>query len=69
MGNSTLDVTGGARLSGEMTITAATNARARVRGSSIVGGHVAIQSSGNASVDTEGSEVKGRVLGGRHGAR
>src|SRR5581483_11877251 len=64
MGNSTLDVTGGARLSGEMTITAATNARARVRGSSIVGGHVAIQSSGNASVDTEGSEVKGRVLGG-----
>lgn len=69
MGNANLDVSGGARLSGEATITAATNAHARVRGSSIAGGHVAVQSSGNASVDTEGSEVKGRVLGGRHGAR
>jgi hypothetical protein len=69
MGNSSLDVSGGARLSGEMTITAATNARARVRGSSVIGGHVAVQASGNATVDTEGSEVKGRVLGGRHGAR
>jgi hypothetical protein len=69
MGNSSLDVSGGARLSGEMTITAATNARARVRGSSIVGGHVAVHVSGNASVDTEGSDVKGRVLGGRNGMR
>jgi hypothetical protein len=69
MGNSKLDVTDGARLSGEMTITAAANAHARVRGSSVVGSHVAVQATGNASVDTEGSEVKGRVLGGHHGAR
>lgn len=69
MENATLDVENGARLSGEMTITAAANARARVRGSSVVGGRVAVQASGNASVDTSGSEVKGRVVGGRHGAR
>ena len=69
MANSTLDVSGGARLSGEMTITAAANAHARVRGASITGSHVAVQATGNATVDTEGSQVTGRVLGGRHGAR
>lgn len=69
MGNSTLDVSGDARLSGEMTITAAANARARVRSSSVTGAHIAVQATGNAAVDTETSQVSGRVVGGRHGAR
>ncbi|HEX4340404.1 MAG TPA: hypothetical protein VH062_31060 [Polyangiaceae bacterium] len=67
MGNTTLDVSGGASLTGDMTVTAAANAHARVRASSITGTHYAVQASGNASVDTETSKVTGRVLG-RHSA-
>jgi hypothetical protein len=69
MGNSTLDVSGGARLDGEMTITAGSSSRARVRGSSVTGSHVAVHASGNATVDTASSEVKGRVIGGHNGTR
>jgi hypothetical protein len=63
--NATLDVSGNARLSGEVTINASGNAHAMVRNSSVSGNHVAVHTSGAAVVDTTSASVQGQVLGGK----
>jgi hypothetical protein len=63
--NATLNVSGGARLSGESTVTATNNAQATVHDSVVSGRHVAVHTAGNASADVTGSTLQGSLVGPR----